>query len=300
MAGEWSGLSTGAGERVCVITGAGGGLGAAIARGVAQRGTAVVLVSRRPDSLQELQARIHQESPRAQVHTVQCGDISSLGEVRALGRDLSAQFPSISTLVHNAGAIFSRAERTVDGYERTFALNVLAPYLLTALLAERLAASAPARVVNVSSAAHLRQRLDWAHLADGVSYHGFRAYGRSKLALLLLTRALARTTGGRKVTVNALHPGLVRTGFGSNNANGTGRLIGWGLSLVGISPERGARTAVYLATSPEVANVTGGYFARGRPHRSSRASQNPDDASRLLAACEQMTGVPWPWSPAEA
>lgn len=295
-----AGPSTSGVDRVCVITGAAGGLGRATARGVARSGTAVVLVSRRPDALRELEAEIRQESPQASVRSVRCGDLSTLEDTRALARELSSQFPSISTLLHNAGAIFSRAERTVDGFERTFALNVLAPYLLTALLAERLAASAPARVVNVSSAAHLRQRLDWDHLADGQGYHGFRAYGRSKLALLLLTRALARRSSGRGVTVNALHPGVVRTGFGANNPGGTGRLFAWGLALVGVSPERAARTAVYLATSPGVADVTGTYFVRGRPHRTSRAAQSDGDADRLLAACEQMTGLRWPWAPSGA
>jgi NAD(P)-dependent dehydrogenase (short-subunit alcohol dehydrogenase family) len=285
--------------QLCVVTGAGGGLGSAIARGLAAQGMGLLLTSRRAEAAQRLAQEIRRDAPGVEVRVLPTGDLAELATVRDLARALRG-FSQIHALINNAGAIFSRPGLTSDRIERTFALNVLAPFLLTTLLADRLSKSAPARVINVSSAAHLRQRLDWDHLSDGMGYRAFRAYGRSKLALLLLTHAFSRRLAGHRVTVNALHPGLVRTGFGADNPGGTGRLIAYGLRLVGTSPMRGARTAVYLGSSPEVAATTGEYFVRMRPHRSSAASYDLADEERLFAHCESLTGTQWKDPPAVA
>jgi retinol dehydrogenase 12 len=279
-------------SRLCVVTGATGGLGSAIARGMAAQGMDLLLTTRRPEVAQRLAGQIARESPASRVHVVPTGDLAELRSVRDLARELGL-YPAVHVLVNNAGAVHSRPELSSDRIERTFALNVLAPFLLTSLLAERLVQSAPARVINVSSAAHLRQRLDWEHLADGTGYRAFRAYGRSKLALLLLTHAFSRRFAGHGVTVNALHPGVVRTGFGANNSGGMGRLIAYFIPWVGISPTRAARTAVYLGTSPEVAQTTGEYFVRMRPRRSSSASHDRSAEERLFAACETLSGTTW-------
>ena len=181
---------------------------------------------------------------------------------------------------------------TAEGHERTWALNVLAPFLLTQLLADRLRSAPAGRVVNVSSAAHRTGRIDLADLERSRVYSAYGAYGQSKLALLLLTYEWALRFQGSPVTVNALHPGFVSTRFGRNNPGA----FGWGTALAeflfGISPERGARTTVYLATSPEVEGVTGRYFARSKPHPSSKASYDLEVGRQVWAACEAATGIP--------
>ena len=266
--------------KTCVITGATSGIGLAAAQALAARGASLALVGRDRNRGEAALARVRAAAPdvRARVHYA---DLLSIAEVRRLGGELLAAYPRIDVLVNNAGALFQRREVTQDGLERTFALNQMAYFLLTQLLRDRLAASAPARVVSVASRAHERAVLDLDDLNLERGYSGWIAYSRSKLANILFTRELARRLAGTGVTANCLHPGFVASRFGDNN----GGPFRWGMSLAkrfaAISEERGAETVVYLASDPAVAATTGGYFARSRPATPSAAAQDDRTAARL-------------------
>ena len=218
-------------------------------------------------------------------------NLGRLAAVRELAGTLLAQVPRIDVLINNAGAIFQRRETTEDGLERTFALNHMGYFLLTALLRDRLVASAPARIVNVASQAHRGATLDFADLQTARGYSGWRAYQRSKLCNILFTRELARRLGGTGVTANALHPGFVASRFGDNN-HGLFRFgLGIAKRFAAISMEEGAETPVYLATSPEVAAVTGRYFDKCRPSEPSLAAQDDAAAARLWQESARIAGV---------
>ncbi len=276
---------TGAG-RVAVVTGATSGIGREIARRLATDGYTVVVVGRGDARAAAAASEIARESANARVEFVSVDDLARPVRVRALAAELLARYPSIHVLVNNAGGFFRRRELTPDGLERTFALNVLAPYLLTTLLADRLCASAPARVVNIASAAHRRQRVDFEDLQGARSYAGYRAYGRSKLELILLTREFARRFAGTGVTVNAVHPGYVASGFGLNNGGGTALTMRVLARLFARSIPRGAETPVYVAEDAALDGVTGEYFADRRITPGDRASRDLAAAGRLAGACE--------------
>jgi NAD(P)-dependent dehydrogenase (short-subunit alcohol dehydrogenase family) len=277
-----------------VITGASSGLGFEIARSLAREGANLLLVGRDEGRTAEAASRLRAETGNPSVGTVVVEDLALLAEGRRAAAQIGERMPAVHLLINNAGALNAQRLETREGNERTFALNVLAPYLLTTLLAPRLVAASPARVVNVSSAAHRHQRVPWEELNATRGYGGYTAYGRSKLELLLLTHEFSRRFTGSGVTVNAFHPGFVRTGFGQNNTGATRVLFRALTQGFGISPERGARTGVYLASSPEVAGVTGEYFVRNRPRRSSRASYDPEGERRLFAKCAELTAAPFP------
>ncbi|CAA9293122.1 MAG: hypothetical protein AVDCRST_MAG11-268, partial [uncultured Gemmatimonadaceae bacterium] len=217
------------------------------------------------------------------------GDLGVQGDVRRLAGEFLRRHASLDVLVNNAGALYARRELTGDGVERTFAVNHLAYFLLTALLRPALEAAPAARVVSVSSDAHRAvRRFDFANAQGERRYVAFGAYAQSKLANVLFTYELARRLAGTGVTANCLHPGVIRSGFGRNNQGVTGLLFALGAPFM-VSPERGAATTIYLATSPEVEGVTGRYFRRRRPARSSSGSYDPDAARRLWELSEAMT-----------
>jgi NAD(P)-dependent dehydrogenase (short-subunit alcohol dehydrogenase family) len=214
-----------------------------------------------------------------------------MADVRKLAAAVLGRYPAVHVLVNNAGGYFRRRDVTGDGLERTFALNVMAPYLLTTLLAPRLVASAPARVVNVASAAHHGARVDAADLQFSRRYAGYRAYGASKLELIWLTREFARRLQGSGVTVNAVHPGYVRSGFGLNNGGGTAfamRILG---RLFGKSVVRGAETPVYAASAPELASVTGSYLSNRKLNPGSQESQDLAKARAFFDECARISGA---------
>jgi retinol dehydrogenase-12 len=282
-------------ERVCVVTGATSGIGFVTARELARQGATVVVVGHDPRRTLEATERIRREAGSAQVEGI-TADLSLQREIRTLSTRIQQTYPRVHVLVNNAGAVFAARELTTEGIERTWALNVLAPFLLSTLLLPRLQESAPARIVNVASAAHRGLRLNWDNLQGEQAYSGYRVYGRSKLALLLLTYEFARRTAGSGVTVNALHPGFVATRFAQNNRGAFARAFRILSGLFAIQPERGAQTAIYLASDPSVQSVTGQYFARRRPTTSSPASRDPSSANRLWLTVALQTGVP-PTSP---
>jgi NAD(P)-dependent dehydrogenase (short-subunit alcohol dehydrogenase family) len=218
-------------------------------------------------------------------------DLSAQAEVRRLAAEVKEVYPRLDVLVNNVGGSWAHRHVTADGLEHTFALNHLAPFLLTHELRDLLVASAPARVVTVSSGAQAMGRIDLDDLQGERSYSGQRAYNQSKLANVLFTYELARRLEGTGVTATVLHPGVVRTAFGRED---TGRLLRLMFPLVTPfmkTPEQGAATSIYLASSPEVAGATGAYFANRRPKRSSKLSYDLDLARRLWDVSAELTGV---------
>jgi NAD(P)-dependent dehydrogenase (short-subunit alcohol dehydrogenase family) len=275
------------------VTGATSGIGAATAEGLASRGATVVVVGRSSSRCVATAEAIRRATGSSAVESL-VADLSSRADVHELSRQFRARHRRLDVLVNNAGGIFMRRRETVDGLEMTFALNHLAYFLLTDLLLDVLLASAPARIVNVSSSGH--------HLVRGIRfedvqmrgrYRGFEAYGQSKLANLLFTYELARRLEGTGVTVNAVHPGFVATNIGTNNT-WTWRLLkplyDRYRRIRYLTPEEGARTVLHLAVSPEVEGVTGGYFADGRPVESSAASRDEAAARRLWQISEALAG----------
>lgn len=279
-----------AGKR-CVITGATSGIGLATAERLAAAGAHLVLVGRDPAKGTAALARLRRRSPSAAVE-IRYADLSRLDEVRRLGAALAAEFPRIDVLINNAGAIFRRRSMTADGLERTFALNHMAYFLLTALLREPLAAAAPSRIVNVASEAHRRTVLDFDDLQGARRYDGWLAYRRSKLCNILFTRELARRLAGSGVTANSLHPGFVASRFGDENGGLFHVGLGIAKTFFAISPERGAETPFYLAASPEVEGETGGYYGSCRPIAASPAAQDDAAARRLWQMSASLAGLP--------
>ncbi len=279
--------------RVVLVTGATNGIGKVTALELAKLGARVVIVGRDSARTQATANDIRDRSGQAAVDTL-VADLSVMNEVRRLADTFKARYDRLDVLVNNAGAVFAQRRETDDGYEMTFALNHLSYFLLTNLLLDVLKASAPARIVNVSSGAHTSAKginFDDIHSTKAYGMGGFAAYSQSKLANILFTYELARRLAGTGVTANVLHPGFVATGFGRNSAGLMNRIMGV-LHRFALTPEEGARTTIYLASSPEVEGVTGQYFDKCRAVRSSRASYDEDAQRRLWALSEQMAGLP--------
>lgn len=275
--------------KTCVITGATSGIGLMTALGLAKAGARLVLVGRNPARGEAALARLKQGVPGAQVE-IHYADLARLDEVRRIASLLDGSLGRIDVLLNNAGAIFWRRAVSADGLERTFALNHMAYFVLTEALRETLIASAPARVVSTASDAHRGMNLDFGDLQSARSYNGLRAYGRSKLANILFTRELARRLAGRRVTANCLHPGVVATRFGQSSGGWAARLFPL-LRPFFISPENGADTIIYLASSPEVADTTGAYFFKRRITEPSGAARDDEAADRLWQASEALAGA---------
>ncbi len=278
-------------DKVCLVTGATAGLGKATARQLARQGATVIVVGRDPEKSRATVNEIKQQTGNPNVESM-LADLSVQKEVRALAEQFKSKYQSLNVLVNNAGAIFLRHQESADGIEMTFALNHLNYFLLTNLLLDTLKASAPARIINVSSRAHVRvPGLNFDDLQNRKGYAGQQVYGQSKLANVLFTYELARRLEGTRITVNALHPGFVATRFATNNGV-LARLARPLLDLFAISVEEGTQTMVYLATSPEVEGMTGKYFYRQQAIPSSPASYDEAAARRLWDVTAMMTGLP--------
>ena len=277
-------------DRVCIVTGANSGIGKEIARGLAARRAKVVMICRNHIRGETAQQEIQTSTGNANLQLFLC-DLSSMASVQAVADQLVRRLPRIDVLVHNAGLINGSRRETTDGLENTFAVNHLAPFLLTGLLLGRLRAAQSARIVNVSSRAHMEGFLDVTDLQmERSSYSPWRAYRASKLAQILFTYELARrlpaSTG---VTVNACHPGWVASHFGRDG----GLLTRIGVALtrpLQISNVEGARTPLYLAMSEEVTGITGRYFVAERDARSSPLSYDEQLARRLWEASTRLAG----------
>ena len=245
--------------KICMVTGATNGIGKATAQALAKMGATVVIVGRSAPKTAQLVEEIRAASGNQNVNSL-LADLSSQQEVRRLADEFKLHYSQLHVLINNAGGTFMTRQLSVDGIEMTFALNHLAYFLLTNLLLDTLTASAPARIINVSSDAHSGGKIDFDNLQGERSYSGFGPYGNSKLANILFTTELASRLEGTNVTVNALHPGLVNTGFGKNNPGLLMKIMGAVIPLIARSPEKGAETSIYLASSPEVQDISGKYF----------------------------------------
>jgi len=278
--------------RVAVVTGGTSGLGREVAVGLAGQGATTVIVGRGRDRVAQVAAEIAKATGNRSVESVAVTDLALRAETAAVGRVLLERYARIHVLVNNAGAYLARRETTSEGLERTFALNVLSPFLLTSLLVPRLTESAPARVVNVASAAHQRNSVDFSDLQSAHRYGGFRAYGRSKLELLLLTREFARRLEGTGVSVNAVHPGFVATGFGLNNGGGFALGMRVVMALFARNVRRGAAVPLFAATDPSVGARTGLYLVDRHISPGSASSRDLVVAGRLYEVCRELTGAP--------
>jgi retinol dehydrogenase-12 len=277
--------------KTVLVTGANTGIGLETAAALAEMGASVVLTARDETKGQSAVAEIRQRQPNADVHAGLV-DFSRLDDVRRFAGEFSSRHEKLHVLVNNAGAMLSERSTTPDGLETTFQVNHLGPFLLTSLLLDKLKASAPARIVNVASTAHRGGSLDFDDLQSENGYNGMRVYGTSKLCNILFTRELARRLEGTGVTANSLHPGTVRTGFGQDgDSKGFMR---FGLALIRpfiLSPARGAKTQIHLASSPAVEGKTGLYWSRSRPSRPTKVAQDDEAARRLWEVSEKLTGL---------
>ena len=277
--------------KTVVVTGGTSGIGEVAALTLARAGARIVLVARNAKRAETTLRRLRAQAPGLD-HALHIADLSRLFEMKRVGADIATAEPRIDVLINNAGAMFDRLHETEDGFERTFATNHIAYFVLTEALRERLEASAPSRIVNTASDAHRGAKLDWSDLQSKKRYSGFQAYCRSKLYNILFTRELARRLEGTGVTANCLHPGFVATRFGDE----TGGLMRLGAriakALFAISPEKGAETIVHLASSPEVAGVTGRYFAKSKPATPTFIAQDEAAARRLWDITATLTGAP--------
>ena len=275
--------------KLCIVTGATDGIGRVTARVLAERGAEVVLVGRTADKGAEGCQAIRRSSRNGRVRFEQA-DLSSQAEIRALVERLTAGSAAIDVLVNNVGAVFTDRRESVDGIEMTFALNHLGYFLLTGLLLERLQANGGGRIVNVASEAHRGARMDLKDPQGRKRYSGWRTYRRSKLANILFTYRLAALLVDRSVAVNCLHPGFVASRFGHNNGWLFVAALKAAMRLSAIDTEAGARTSVHLATSADVAGVSGRYFDECRATASSPASHDEEVGRRLWDMSESLTG----------
>jgi len=276
--------------RTCLVTGGTSGIGRATAVRLAGLGAGVVVVGRDPGRAAAVREEIRRQAPHTRVETL-TADLSSLAQVRRLAAEIRERCDRLDVLVNNAGVISTRREVTADGFETTFATNHLAPFLLTNLLRDLLERSAPARVVTVASAAHKQVRaIDWDDLPHGTAAGRGGSYPLSKLLNVLFTAELARRLAGTGVTANSLHPGFVRTDLGRDVTGAFGVAIRL-VTRLQPGPVKGADTSVYLASSPDVADVTGGYFVRCRPATPSRLARDPQAAARLWTLSAELAGL---------
>jgi NAD(P)-dependent dehydrogenase (short-subunit alcohol dehydrogenase family) len=276
--------------KVVVITGATSGIGQIAAEKLAAMGARIVMVARDPVRAQATITKL----PGATVHYA---DLSSLAEMKRVGAKIAAAEPRIDVLINNAGAMFSSRQLTVDSLERTFAINHMSYFVLTEALRPRLMESAPSRIVSTSSDAHRHMKIDFDDLQAAQSYSGFRVYGRSKLCNILFTRELARRLSGTGVTANCLHPGFVSTRFGDQSGGALSSFFKLA-KMFAISPEKGAETIVYLASSDDVASDTGKYFYKRRESIPTKEAQDDESARRLWQESEKIANAALPRNPA--
>jgi NAD(P)-dependent dehydrogenase (short-subunit alcohol dehydrogenase family) len=272
--------------KTVVATGATSGIGEAAVLALAGLGARIVIVARDDGRAKSTIKKLEAKAPGLD-HRLHLADLSSMAETRKVGAAIAASEPRIDVLINNAGALFSSRRVTPEGLELTFALNHMAYFVLTEALRDTLVASAPARIVSTSSVAHVGATLDFNDLQSAKGYGGLKVYGRSKLANILFTRELARRLAGTGVTANCLHPGVVATRFGQSSGGFAGLLIPL-IRPFFITPEKGADTLVYLASSPDVEKTTGGYFVKRKLTEPSAAARDDVAAKRLWIESERL------------
>jgi NAD(P)-dependent dehydrogenase (short-subunit alcohol dehydrogenase family) len=281
--------------KTVVVTGGNSGIGYETALALSAMGARVIVTARNADKGRTAVAALNDAAGGPQPIQLVVFDLGDLASVRRGAAEILEQAPHLDVLVNNAGLVQTLRSETVDGFETTFAVNHLGPFLLTNLLLDRLVESAPARIVNVASTAHAAARhgMPFDDLQTTGRYRAMRVYGQSKLANMLFTLELSRRLAGTGVTANSLHPGTVRTGYG---ADGDARgLLALGIKIASpffLSPAKGARTSVYLASAPEVEGVSGEYFVKCKARPPKRWAQDPEAAARLWQVSEELVGLP--------
>ncbi len=274
--------------KVCLVTGATAGIGEATARILARHGATVVGIGRNPAKNENSTKMIQAETGNTAVDYL-LADLSSQKDIRAVAHQFQSKYDRLDVLVNNAGATFAKRQESIDGIEMTFALNHLGYFLLTNLLLDVLNASAPARIINVSSSLHKLGKIKFDDIPFNKGYSRARAYQRSKLANIVFTYELARRLNNQKVTVNAMNPGLVATNVGNSAGGSAEKMKGLVDKIAGMTPEEGARTIIYMATSPELVGVSGRYFVKEKSIPSSKASYDLALGSQLWALSETLT-----------
>jgi NAD(P)-dependent dehydrogenase (short-subunit alcohol dehydrogenase family) len=272
--------------KTVVITGGTSGIGEVAAEALAQIGARIILVARSKSRAEATLARLR----RSDAHSVYFADLTRLAEMKRVAAEIANREPPIDVLINNAGALFGTRRLTEDGLEHTFALNHMSYFVVTEGLRERLLASGAARIVNTASAAHQDATLDFDDLQSAKSFRAMRAYSCSKLCNILFTRELARRLHGTGVTVNCLHPGFVATRF-ADESGGLISHLAWLAKFFAISPAEGAQTIIYLASSPEVANVAGKYFYKCRPTNPSAPALDDRAALALWQRSAALAGM---------
>ena len=276
--------------RVCLVTGATSGIGKVTATALAAQGAQVVIAGRDRQKTEDTVRWIKAETDNDAIRYL-LADFTDLPQVRALAGAFQEQYSQLDVLVNNAGAFYNTRCETPYGVERTFLVNHLAPFLLTNLLLDTLQASAPARIVNVSSDGHRYGTMDFEDLGFRRGYVGMKAYARSKLANILFAYELARRMADSGVTVNALHPGHVATNIWKTNFSLIGPALKWVMGFFALTPEQGADNSIYLAASPEVEGITGRYFVKREPVESAPLTYDREVAQRLWQVSETLTAL---------
>lgn len=270
-----------------MLTGANSGIGKATALGLAEMGTRIVIVCRNKERGEIAQQEIIEKTGNKNLDLLIC-DLSSQEQIHKLVSEFKQKYQNLHVLINNAGIVLSKRELSVDGIEMNFAVNYFAPFLLTNLLVDELKKSAPSRIINVSSGVHKRASMDFDDLqGENKKYGAFKNYGVSKLAITLFTYELSRKLEGTGITVNAVHPGVVRSNLGRDLP-----AFSRGFQKTFFkSPKKGAATSIYLASSPDVEGVTGKYFVNKQPKKSSGESYNEEYAKRLWEISAEMTNL---------
>jgi NAD(P)-dependent dehydrogenase (short-subunit alcohol dehydrogenase family) len=273
-------------DKICLITGATDGIGKETARCLGKQNAQLILVGRNPEKGEKVQKKLIAITGNDQID-IMTADLSNMNTIQKLSAEIHKKYNKLNVLINNAGAFFSKREITDDGFEKTFALNHLGYFLLTKLLLDLIKKGKNPRIINVASGAHIGATLDFDNLQGKNDYSGWAAYKRSKLMNIMFTYKLAELLKDTPITVNTLHPGFVRTRFGDNNTG----IVGIGLNLAkkigAISIKKGAETSVFLATSPTVKGVSGKYFVKCKPEKSSSSSYNKSDIDRLWRTTDE-------------
>jgi retinol dehydrogenase-14 len=278
-------------NKVCVITGSNSGIGKETARALAGMDASVVMVVRNRERGEQARAEIAKTTGNNALELTIC-DLSSMQEIRRFAQEFQDSHERLDVLDNNAGAVFNKREVTVDGFERTIAVNYLAPFLLTHELLPILKSSAPSRVINITSGLAKNGVIDFENLQSTKHYKGMTAYQNAKLMVLMFTYELARRLENTGVNANVVHPGFVATNLGRNSGTRNSVMFKM-VRAMQIPPEKGAETSVFLASSPDVEGVSGKYFSKKEESRSSELSYDVDLQQRLWETTERMLGITW-------
>jgi len=280
-------------DKICLVTGATSGIGFVTALELAQKGATVVVCGREQEKAANVVIKIRSQSNNPNVDFL-LADLSDFKEVRNLAEEFIKAYPKLDVLVNNAGAIFKEFDLNPQRVEKTMALNHFSIFLLTGLLLDTLKASAPSRIINVSSMLHKNGSNNFNDLNNETNYKGLAAYNNSKLALLHFTYELARRLNGGTVTVNAMHPGWVKSNFGNEYKTGVYGIVDTLFKPIQLTSEQGAQTIIYLASSPDIENISGKYFVKKNAINSSDSSYNEAVSKQLWQLSEELTNFKWP------